>query len=106
VNSFAFMPFTPSPRRAIGASAKVRTHYGRAPASPHTHMQHHFKRLSRAAVMGDAASGRHLHVGRLSPISAQQVCLLPRIAFRRLHQSRTSNHPGAKAPCDITAALL
>jgi hypothetical protein len=60
-------------KRASGTSAVDRTHYGRAAASPRSFMQNHSQRLSRAAVMGDAAA-----ICKKVIALKQQVCLLPR----------------------------
>eukprot|EP00962_Isochrysis_galbana_P035766 scaffold12262_cov121-Isochrysis_galbana.AAC.14 len=51
-------------KRASGVSTVDRTRYGRATSSPHSFMQHHLQRLSRAAVMGDAAAICHLQEDR------------------------------------------
>eukprot|EP00962_Isochrysis_galbana_P004719 scaffold1301_cov135-Isochrysis_galbana.AAC.4 len=52
--------YTPSPNAnahpAPQLSAIDRTRYGRATSSPHSFMQYHSQRLSRAAVMADAAA--------------------------------------------------
>lgn len=59
-------------KRATGPSAVDRTRYGRAAASPRSFMQHHSQRISRAAVMGDAAA-----ICKKVVALKQQVCLLP-----------------------------
>src|SRR6056297_341339 len=59
--------------RAAGVSATDRTRYGRAAASPRIFMQHHSQRLSRAAVMTDAAA-----ICKKIMAHKQHACLLPR----------------------------
>jgi hypothetical protein len=60
-------------QRATGASAIDRTQHGLATASPRSFMQHHSQRLSRAAVMMDAAA-----ICKKTVCLKQQACMLPR----------------------------
>jgi hypothetical protein len=59
--------------RATGVSAVDRTRYKRAPSCRHTFMQHHSQRISKAAVMADAAA-----ICKKIDALKQQACLISR----------------------------